>query len=182
MLLVLGINAHAAEKRSLSEGYAGLIGIEVGYIGTEMQNSHLPGNIVSGNLLYTEKRDNASLGLKLGGESRHYRAYIDMRVWKDSDYGTSGTIGGAFQYLIPVGEKFNFFLGLNVGGINTVDSEFDLYYGGDAGINFDMTDNLGLEVGVRYSDVDVNAKDIEKADYFYQGYVAVVFKFRGEDY
>ncbi len=185
VLLVLGTSAIAQESYFQNEyDYKGLIGLELGYMGAEIQKHHDPSTCVdpSCDTRYTSTSSNPSLGLKLGGESKHYRAFIDMRIWNDSDYDTAGTVGLALQYLIRLNNHFNFFLGVNGGGINTVSDEFDAYFGGDAGINYDINENLGLEFGLRYSDVQINDSDNLKADYFYQGYFSVIFKFTDGDY
>ena len=161
-LLVMGLNANADETK-------GLIGVEVGYMGTEVYTP-------TGG---TDGTDSVSLGLKLGAESRHYRAFLETRWWNDSAYDNAYTLGVALQYIIRTNvEWFNIFLGLNGGGIHTVgeSSEMDAYYGGDAGVNFDISKYFGIEVGGRYSLVDGNDK-VGYLDKFYQGYVSAIFKF-----
>jgi hypothetical protein len=185
ILLVLGVNANAQESYFQDEwDYKGLIGLELGYMGAEVQRQYDPNTCINPNCdtRYTDSSSNVALGLKLGAEGRHYRAFIDARTWYDSDYESAFTAGLALQYLIRLNNNFNFFLGINGGLINSERDEYDPYYGLDAGINFDFNENLGLEVGARYSDVSISDSDDMRIDYFYQGYVSIIFKFTDGDY
>jgi len=163
-LLVMGMNASADEG-----SVKGLIGVEVGYMGTEYNVPEVDGG-------GTDNVDSASFGLKLGAESRHYRAFIDSRYWYADEFKSAYTIGGALQYLIRPSEVFNIFLGVNAGVINTIeDTDTDAYYGVDAGINLDVAENFGIEVGGRAAACDGN-KDL-RATAIYQAYVSAIFKF-----
>jgi hypothetical protein len=117
--------------------------------------------------------------LKLGAESRHYRVFVDSRYWYTDELKSAYTIGGALQYLIRPTEVFNFFLGVNAGVINTVDDpKSDTYYGLDAGINLDVAENFGIEVGARVATTDTD-KEL-RAETIYQGYVSAIFKFTSD--
>jgi hypothetical protein len=166
-LLVLGINANADDAK-------GLIGVEVGYVGMDVYKPNSTTN-------QTEKIDAASFGLKLGGESRFYRAFIDARVWNARDVDRCYTVGGALQYLINPAEFFNIFMGVNAGVAHSVkdSNAVDPYYGLDAGLNFHITESFDIELGARYSEV-MGSKDAYIMDDFYQGYISAIFKFTGE--
>lgn len=177
-LMVMGVNASADESYFQDEWDAkGLIGIEVGYMGTEYQIDEGRFDINNRPIIEKKTTASASFGLKLGGESKHYRVFFEGRYWNTDEYKYAGTVGGALQYLIRVDEKFNLFLGLNAGVINVTNSEWDPYAGGDAGINIDVNERFGIEVGGRYSAVDVNSDASGKINAFYQGYVSGIFKF-----
>jgi len=175
--LLLGMNANAADDDFFQS--TGLIGIEAGYMGTEYQAYDGTYDVNGNKIMTQESTSSLSLGLKMGAESEFYRAFVEGRWWSTSDYNDAITIGGALQYLIPLNNKMNIFLGVNGGGLN-VKSEFDPYAGVDAGMNFDLNDNLGLEVGTRYSHVFIEDDEPEKIDHFYQLYVSVIFKFHND--
>jgi len=170
-LLVMGMNASADEDVT-----KGLIGVEVGYIGTEYNAPGTGGT-------ETDSVGAPSIGLKLGAEGEFYRAFVDSRYWYTDQYHSAVTVGAALQYLIRPVKVFNIFLGINGGIINTLsngsgDTASNPYYGVDAGVNFDIADNFGIEVGARYANVNNSDKDYI-ATQFYQGYVSAIFKFTG---
>jgi hypothetical protein len=174
-MLFLSVGAYADDSSSSNIwGDKGLIGIEVGYVGTDYTKKTLFNP--SGN---EETASSASIGLKLGGESKHYRFFVEGQYWNtDNDYEGAVTVGAALQYLIRLNEHFNIFLGVNGGSINSYGSEWDPYAGGDAGVNFDLNDAFGIEVGGRYC--GVGTSDDLKVKDFYQGYVSAIFKFTGD--
>jgi len=138
-----------------------------------------------------------SVALKLGGESKYYRLFLEGRYYMLDASGfessKAASLGLQVDYLIRAGEHFNIFMGLNGGGIYskfqenaisgstpaTQHTNQDGYVGAQAGVNIDIIENLGIELGGRakyvFTDDDVIA--ISNA---YEGYVAIVFKFTGE--
>ena len=106
------------------------------------------------------------LGLKIGAESRDYRLFLDGKYYVATggvDYINS--FGAALQYLIHMNQDFNFFIGLNGGIVNLkiADSQVNKtyefsepYYGADVGFNYDLHDNLGIEVGARFMNVEAD--------------------------
>ena len=170
-LLVMGMTASADEDVT-----KGLIGVEVGYIGTKY---NAPGTAGT----ETDTVGAPSIGLKLGAEGEFYRVFVDSRYWYTDQYHSAATVGAALQYLIRPAKAFNIFLGINAGWINTLtankdETNSDPYYGVDAGVNFDVADNFGIEVGARYANVNSSDKDYITSE-FYQGYVSAIFKFTG---
>ncbi|UFS63104.1 hypothetical protein LOH54_03025 [Sulfurimonas sp. HSL-3221] len=163
-LLVLGMNAYAEDAK-------GLLGVEVGYINTKYNTPGTAGT-------ETSQVGMMSGGLKLGAESRHYRVFIDSSFWyADDQYKKAGKVGGALQYLLPIGDVFNIFMGLNGGVINSAgDTDVDPYYGADLGFNLNLSESFGIEVGGRFCDVANSNKDSVVTD-FIQGYVSAIFKF-----
>ena len=174
-MLVMGMNASAAPFEDTFDA-TGLIGIEIGYMGTGYKKETDKLNPI----ISKETSSSPSVGLKLGGESKHYRAFIEGRIWNADDYDNGASVGGALQYLIPTGDMMNIFLGLNGGVVNSINSEWDPYAGADAGINLTFSESYGLEIGTRYSAVDINSDDYGKINDFYQFYVTAIFKFNGD--
>ncbi|MEJ2468134.1 MAG: hypothetical protein P8Y65_04240 [Campylobacterales bacterium] len=167
-LLVMGMSAHADE-----DSVKGLIGVGAGYIGTEYNEEGSGGDS-------SDTVGAPSFNLKLGAEGRFYRAFIDGSFWYTDEYHSAGTLGVALQYLIRPAEAFNIFLGVNGGYINTIgDTEGDAYYGVDAGVNLDLSENFGIEVGGRAAGVSGGNSDYA-ATAFYQGYANLIFKFTGD--
>lgn len=180
-VLVMGINAGADDSALQGEWNSkGLIGVEVGYMGTAYRTDTGNSDINDDPIIDDDTASNVSLGLKFGAETKFYRAFLEGRIWNSDDYNRASTLGGALQYLIPVGKMVNIFLGINGGAINSIDAEWDPYFGGDAGVNVNFSEDYGLEIGGRYSDVDVKSTDYGKVDSFYQLYVTAIFKFSGE--
>ena len=166
--MVLGMNASAADSDA-----KGLIGIGVGYTGTEYNK---PGT----NGAETDMNGGPALYLKFGAESDYYRVFVDSSYWYTDEYHSAGTIGGAIQYLIhPTTDAFNIFLGLNAGWINTInDTDVNPYYGLDAGVNLNINKDFGIEIGGRTSWTNDNKSDYVST-VFFQGYVNAIFKFTG---
>ena len=188
-ILLAAVNASAGENYFANEWDAkGLIALE--------------GAGGSANLIYkdsdtiyaTETEPIGSVSLKLGGESKHYRLFLAGTYYQldapDTSKSTAGSLGLQVDYLIRAGEHFNIFMGLNGGlmytnfeydvlGITTYDSNTDAYYGGQAGVNIDIIDSLGVELGIRGKYVST-ANDVYTIDNMIEGYAAIVFKFTGD--
>ncbi len=181
-MLVAGMSASASDDYYQDEWDAkGLIGVEVGYMGTNFQKKGAQ-NIDDSYNVDKLTTSSASLGLKLGGETKYYRFFVEGRIWNTNEYNNGATGGIALQYLIPLdGESLNAFIGVNGGFINVLDTDaWDPYLGADAGVNINMNPNFGIEVGLRYSGVDVADREYDKVNAFYQGYVTAIYKFTGD--
>ncbi|WP_345986091.1 outer membrane beta-barrel protein [Sulfurimonas sp. HSL-1656] len=167
-LLVLGMNAYAEEDAA-----KGLIGVEFGYVDTNYNTEGFSGD-------ETSEVGTGSLGLKLGAESRNYRVFIDSSFWYTDQYKKAGKIGASLQYLIPLGDAFNIFMGLNGGVINSIgDTDVDPYYGADLGVNLNLSESFGIELGARYCDVSDSNADLAITD-MVQGYISAIFKFSSD--
>jgi len=165
-MLVIGMNAYAEGDTA-----KGLIGVEAGYIDTQYNTPGTAGK-------QTSELGTASIGLKVGAESRYYRVFVDGAYWDTDQYNKAAKLGASLQYLIHTNsELFNIFMGVNAGTINT-NGDFDPYYGVDLGFNLDLTESFGIEVGARYCDVPSSTKNYVVTK-FAQGYVTALFKFNG---
>lgn len=125
-------------------------------------------------------------GLKLGGESEDYRLFISARYHEVEDFDYAATAGAEIQYLIRAGENFNVFLGLNGGVMKSQKTvgpnEYTTsnpYVGGDAGVNIDITNNFGVELGARVNKAIVDSSNVATIDYIAEGYASLVIKFTG---
>lgn len=178
-VLVMGIDAFALDIEAMreSESTKGLIGLEVGYIGSKYQydtgNSDIEGNHIRQKI----DSNSAAFGFKLGAESEEFRIFVDTRIWNSEKYNNGWTVGAALQYLIPLDEALNAFIGVNGGGVNVKNGQWDRYIGGDAGINYHLSDSMDFELGGRYSGTDVNSETMGKITSFYNGYVSIIYKF-----
>ena len=170
-LLVAGMSASAAENTASET--KGLVGIELGYINTNYTAPEPnPGD---------DDTDNVgamSIGLKLGAEGEFYRVFVVGNYWNTSEYDHAGTLGGALQYLMHPSDTIAIFIGLNGGWINTIDTNWDPYYGADAGLIFDVSEKIDIELGARACTVDSDDTPYYARD-FVQGYASVIFKFTG---
>lgn len=142
----------------------------------------------------TDSTGAGSVSLKLGGESRFYRLFLAGTYYlldaPNTSESSATSLGLQIDYLIRAGEHFNIFMGLNGGGIysdfkqdvvggTTSESNTDGYAGAQAGVNIDIIDNLGVELGARYKHV-FSGEDVAAIDNMFEGYASIVFKFTGE--
>ncbi len=189
-ILFVAINVSASENYFANEWDAkGLIAIEG--TGGQMnfsvdKNASVPGS---------NNTPSSSISLKLGGESRLYRFFLSGSYFildaPNTTESKAASLGVQMDYLIRAGEHFNIFMGLNGGGIyskfthenaqtgitqNTTST--DPYAGGQIGVNIDIIESLGIELGARAKYVFAS-DDIYSVDNMYEGYAAIVFKFTG---
>ena len=189
-ILLAGMTASASENYFANEWDAkGLIAIEVG--GGSFDFSQKSASVIT----VDESKSAGSISLKLGGETKFYRLFLSGTYYQfDAPLTTKSTassLGLQVDYLIRAGEHFNIFLGLNGGIISTdfqgedtgsgipYEANTDNYAGGQAGVNIDIVDNLGLELGVRAKHV-FTAEDTYSIQNMYEGYGSIVYKFTGE--
>jgi len=154
LLITAGLFAYDGTTKSL-------VGIETGY-GQFDYSAANRDNINMGRSSSSE--DFGIIGLKIGAENEDFRLFLDAKYYQVSgafDYANS--IGGSLQYLLFITNDFNLFFGVNGGlmNIKVVDNGIgksyeysDPYFGGDIGFNYDITDQLGLELGARYVNID----------------------------
>lgn len=187
VLLLTSVYATAGENYFQNAWDAkGLLALEGAFgTGQTKQTQDIP---AGGSHVITNESGSAfGGGLKLGGESESYRFFISGRYHAVKDYDYVYTAGAEMQYLIRAGEHFNIFLGVN-GGMMGTQATFGAteytttnpYAGADAGVNLDIVENFGLELGVRLNKNLGDTNKVASIDYLAEGYVSLVFKFTGE--
>jgi len=191
-ILLAAVNASAGENYFANEWDAkGLIAIEGSGGSMDLiYNDTTVDPAVSS----TDSTGAGAVSLKLGGESRFYRLFLAGTYYlldaPNTSSSSAASLGLQVDYLIRAGEHFNIFMGLNGGGIysdfeqevvggTTSETSTDGYAGVQAGVNIDIIDNLGIELGARYKHV-FSADNVAAIDNMYEGYAAIVFKFTGE--
>jgi hypothetical protein len=182
LLLLAGVTASAENFFQDEWDAKGLIGLELGGGVVNVKQ------VMSNDIVVSDDTEGmGSFGLKFGGESENYRAFLEARFIGEADYDYIGTVGASIQYLIRTGETFNIFMGINGGQLYSRATENDIeytnsdpYLGVDAGVNFDFTENLGLELGARFQKVLTSNDDPFMVDYIAQGYAGIIFKFTGD--
>ena len=197
MILLAAVNASAGENYFSDEWDAkGLIAIG-GSGGSMSLTNKTTDNNGFNEVVKSDNSTFSSASFKMGGESKHYRLFIDSTYYifsaPDTSKSTALSLGVQMDYLIRAGEHFNIFMGLNGGGMYSefqnedasvpaktyyVDSK-DAYAGGQLGVNIDITDNLGVELGGRLKHV-FTGQDQYVIENLYEGYATLVFKFTGE--
>ncbi len=197
MILLAAVNASAGENYFSDEWDAkGLIAIG-GSGGSMSLTNKTTDNNGFNEVLKSDNSGFSSASLKLGGESKNYRLFIDGTYYifdaPDTTSSTAISLGVQMDYLIRAGEHFNIFMGLNGGGVYSefqnedasvptrtyyVDSK-DAYAGVQLGVNIDIIDNLGVELGGRVKHVFTD-QDQYVIENIYEGYATLVFKFTGE--
>ena len=132
-----------------------LIGIDMGYISmaADAPNTEIDG-----------ANDGGLVGLKLGARNEHYRVYFDAKAYIIPDFDYANSLGGQIQYIIPLTDSgsFEIYLGANGGMMNM---KYDSpqgsrmvsqpYMGGDLGLNFQVSESIGLEFGVKYLSLNI---------------------------
>ena len=134
-----------------------------------------------------------SAGIKVGAEGQEYRILLNTRYYFMEKTELALSVGATVQYLFRFTDWGNLFLGVEAGGSTfrfryspssggeaTAETGFQLYYGGNAGLNFDFGDTVGLEVGGRYMAMDnsiTNNGSTIKIPYVAQGYASIMFKY-----
>ncbi len=195
-ILLAAVNASAGENYFDNEWDAkGLIAIEgAGGSANLISND----TTVTPSEATTDSTSSGALSLKLGGESKHYRLFLAGTYYmldepKDVDEASAASLGLQIDYLIRAGEHFNIFMGLNGGYMysdfkvdvagtsdtTTSETNSDAYAGAQVGVNIDIIDSLGVELGARYKHV-YSGNNVYTIDNMYEGYAAIVFKFTGD--
>ena len=185
LMLLAGVYASAGENYFQTAWDAkGLLALE-GAFGQakSKQVQDVPG----GSYVLHSKTDTIGAGgLKLGGESEDYRLFLSGRFHAVPDYDSVTTLGLEMQYLMRAGENFNVFLGINAGSMwsqltagSTEYSTRSTYAGGDAGVNIDITQNFGVELGARLNKSLSNSDNPASIDYLAEAYMSLVLKFTG---
>ena len=185
-MLLAGVYASAGENYFQTAWDAkGLLALE-GAFG-QAQTKLVQDNPGAGDLVDTETDGVAAGGFKLGGESENYRLFLSGRYHVVPDYDYVATVGAELQYLIRSGENFNIFFGVNGGMMRSQATDNNIeytvtnsYLGGDVGVNFDISQNFGLELGARLNQSLGDKKEPASIDYLAEGYVSLVFKFTGD--
>lgn len=187
VLLLTSVYATAGENYYQNAWDAkGLLALESGF-GVAQTKLTEPNPAGGDHVIVNESKSAFSGGLKLGGESESYRLFISARYHEVEDYDYVYTAGAELQYLIRAGEHFNIFMGLNGGMMGsqatvgtTEYSVTNPYAGGDAGVNIDVVDNFGIELGLRMNKNLGETNEKGSVDYLAEGYVSLVFKFTGD--
>ncbi|WP_345975199.1 hypothetical protein [Sulfurimonas sp. HSL3-7] len=186
VLLLTSVYATAGENYFQTAWDAkGLIALE-GAFGTAQTKLTESSPSGGDHVILNENGTSFGGGLKLGGESEDYRFFLSARYHDVEDYDYVSTVGLEMQYLIRAGEHFNIFLGLN-GGLMSAqttigETEYTTnnpYAGADVGVNIDIVDNFGVELGIRANKSLGDQNEIGTVDYLAEGYASLVFKFTG---
>ena len=186
VLLLSSVYVSAGENYFQNEWDAkGLLGLE-GAMGVSQVKQTEPVAAGGVHVIETAKKTTASGGFKLGGESEHYRLFISGRYHGVEDFDSVVTLGGELQYLIRAGEHFNIFMGLNGGQLmaqateGTIQYTFDSpYVGGDVGVNIDVLENFGLEIGARGMKTMEDSSEPGAISFLMEAYFSLIFKFTG---
>ena len=164
-----------------------LVGFEVGGSKIDVENNH-PNPIYTG----VKKYNVAQGGIKIGAQSDNYRLFLSGRYFDPKDsYDYILTTGLELQYLFNFSKVANFFLGVNGGYFMTrftgytetnTRSVSDVYVGGDAGFNFHINKTIDIEVGGRYTKLNIESNIASSSvtyrfDNIVTGYASVIFKY-----
>jgi len=185
-LLLTSVLATAGENYYQNAWDAkGLLAIE-GAFGSAQTKLTEPNPSGGDHIINNEGNSAVGAAFKLGGESESYRLFMSARYHNVENYDYVATAGMELQYLLRFTEHFNIFLGVNGGMMgsqatigSTEYSVINPYAGVDAGLNIDIVENFGVEVGVRMNKAFADSSEIGAVDYIAEGYASLVFKFTG---
>ncbi len=158
-----------------------LVGIEVGVsnVSSEMLGSTDAVN----------KDTSGNIALKIGGQTRNYRIYLNARYYADSNFDYITTYGVEGQYIFNFTKNSDFFIGIEGGMLNAkikLEGEnisrtlADPYFGGGAGFGYDIGDNSYLELGSRILNVDavnINNNKHYQLNNIISAYISFVIKY-----
>ncbi|MEA2111438.1 MAG: outer membrane beta-barrel protein [Campylobacterota bacterium] len=163
-----------------------LIGIEGGAASFDLEN----------NMGFADNSQSpGSFGLKIGAEGQSYRIFLGGRYYSVSDeFDYANSFGVEMQYLIRFNSNANIFAGLNGGVMNMEFSDSQNrtrevsrgYFGGDLGVNFTLSHNFDIELGVRYMNLNIENTKYEdddtvntySIDNMTNAYVSLIYKFK----
>ncbi len=127
-------------------------------------------------------------GLKIGAQTQDYRLFLSGRYFAGDNFNKITTLGAEFQYMFHVASFMDFFLGVNAGMLSidyddvaNVNREIsDVYYGGDVGANFILSDLIDFEIGARLMSIQAD-NTIGGVTYTFDdiisGYASIIFKY-----
>jgi len=159
---VLAVSLLTMPVLSVADEYHSLFAIEGSYNNIDVETANLNG-------VEVQSSGFGGVGIKIGAESHNYRIFLSGRYFDAKDFNKLDTIGGEFQYKFNFSQPVNFFLGVNGGytymkigadtlrALPSVDTK-SLYYGGDAGFNYHLSELIDLEAGVRFMRLNKNLK------------------------
>ena len=187
VLLLTSVYATAGENYYQNAWDAkGLLAIE-GMFGTAQTKLTEPNPAGGDHVIKNEGNSAFGGGLKLGGESEHYRLFVSGRYHAVDNYDYVVTAGLELQYLLRFTEYFDIFLGINGGMMgsqatisSTEYSVWNPYAGADAGVNIDVAENFGIELGVRMNQAFADSSEVGSVDNLVEGYASLVFKFTSD--
>ena len=155
-----------------------LVGFEGGFGGINVKAAPINDGYV----------DIGHAGLKIGAQTEDYRLFLSGRYFAGDNFNKITTLGAEFQYKFHVASFMDFFLGVN-GGLVSIDYDdvanvnreiSDVYYGGDVGANFIVTDLVDFEIGARLMSIQAD-NTIGGVTYTFDdiisGYASIIFKY-----
>ena len=164
-----------------------LVGLEFGYGTMNVKSDSLHSN-------YNKAVSPLSAGIKIGAKNKNSRLFLSVRYVDIPDFDLSMMYGMELQYLMPLSDSFDIFVGAN-GGLVTMSfdpSNFDSaatsntrnvvsYYAGlDAGLNFEIVQSFAIELGARYNYMDIShtiGSQTYKIGGMTQGYLSFIYKY-----
>ena len=184
-LIVGGLLSSSLFAGDYTYNIKSLVGFEGGYTKIDVENDN-PNPAYKG----IHRYKSGEAGIKIGAQSDNYRLFLSGRYYfPKSGYDYLTTAGIEFQYLFNFSKVANFFLGANTGifmsrfkgyGENFYRKVSNSYIGGDAGFNIHLGETLDLEIGGRYSKLNIsNIKNniTYTFDNLISGYASLIFKY-----
>lgn len=164
-----------------------LVGLEFGYGQMQVDGK-------SSKQTFSKDFNVIPMGIKLGAKNKYSRLFFSVRYLYIPDFDFSSAYGAELQYLFPMGKVVDLFFGAN-GGLVSLNfnphnfnpsarsnkrSATDYYFGGDVGVNLNFNSNFALEIGARYTHIDItHIKSLEEytLNPITQGYISFIYKY-----
>lgn len=148
-----------------------MIGLEIGSAKIQAHNIYSP---IIGELDYVGQ--NIEYGFKIGAEKEDWRAFFVANFFDSSSDDDQKYMKGLIEvdYYLMKDSALKPFIGLNVGYINYETTDIDedgLLYGGQVGVQYDIVENISIDLMYRYSLVNTDNVDHVEGIIFGLNYV-----------
>jgi opacity protein-like surface antigen len=147
---IIGTSLYADNYDSNAKGF---IGIEGG--GAQVDGERY--GILPEDGSYFHESDGIEYGVRLGSQTNEWRATFTLNYYNnaDADQNVEKALGMVDYFFITDPDaKMRPFIGGNIGAVNyesTLVDVSDFIYGGQAGVVFNASENLDIDVSYRYS-------------------------------
>lgn len=179
----LSINVQAESVDEWNNSH-GLIGIEGSFGQSKSKLYETDPSTGLNRILQTKTDSTFGGGFKLGGQSENYRLFLSARYNSIPDYDYVVSYGLELQYLFPMSDTFNIFVGANTGVMSSQATVASIEYtannpygGADAGVNLELSEGIGFELGARIKKALASSDNEAYVDSIAEAYVSVIFKF-----
>jgi len=155
----VGSTLYAGDNEGISTGDR-ILGIEVGGSTIKADTNFSPVNDIAE---YGHESTDVEFGLRLGAEKEDWRTLLVANYFDNSDDDQKYWKGLLeIDYYLTNASGLKPYIGLNVGYMNYESTNIDesgLIYGGQAGVQYRVVENIEIDLMYRYSIGDIDQVD-----------------------